>query len=312
MTPFSRLLPVFVLVLLSLLCPGRLHAQLPGQSPEQAAYVSPYRFADAVKDPGLTRDFQEDPRAITNWQNWSETPYREWHDLRVIRRLHSTWGPYYRAFRAPRGAESRQADWFQKRVVAAARVVRNTAPYAHHHMAQWSVPDDRRWTEARPHPYAPGFGFDCSDFTHFAYSYGVGISLKTGIDAQANLREAPMHLADGAEIQVRAQRLFDVHDGYVKSYADLTSQLQPGDLLYIRSNAELSNRISHVIMWMGNLAYDTNGKDPHLVMDSHGAKVRDSQGALIPSGPELRPFAENSYYFRSFDHVVRYFPLQPQ
>jgi len=303
----------FICILVSGIClwTTGLHAQaqLPGQSPEQAAYVSPYRFASVVSDPDLTRDFQENPRSIDNWQNWSETPFRDWHDFRVIQRLHSTWGPYYISFRAPRGAESRPADWFQKRIVAAAQVVRNTAPYQHHHMAQWSVPDEPRWTERR---YAPGFGFDCSDFTHFAYSYGVGILLKTGIREQANLTGAPMHLADGAVITVKAKRLFDVQNGYVKTYDDLVKNLQPGDLLYIRSNAALSHPISHVIMWMGNLAYDTTGKDKYLIMDSHGAVVTDSNGVRIPSGPELRPFKEQSYYFRSFDHIVRYFPLQQE
>jgi len=298
---------VWIICLLGLTLPA--FAQFPGQSPEQATYVSPYRFASSLDDPELTRDFHEFPRSPDNWRNWSETPFRDWHDFRVIQRLHSTWGPYYISFRAPRGAETRPADWFQKRIVAAAKLVRNSAPYGHHHMAQWSVPDGPPWTY---HRYEPGYGFDCSDFTHFAYSYGVGISLKTGIGAQAEITEAPMHLTDGAVINVKATRLFDVHDGYIKTYDDLVKKLRPGDLLYIRSNAALTDRISHVIMWMGDLAYDTTGTDKHLVMDSHGAVVRDSQDALIPSGPELRPFTDRSYYFRSFDHVVRYVPLQPQ
>jgi cell wall-associated NlpC family hydrolase len=290
------------------LCAGLpAKAQLPGQSAQQAAYVSPYQFAASVTDPALTPDFREEPKALTNWRNWSETPYRDWHDFRVIERLHSTWGPYYINFRAPAGVLARPADWLQKRIIAAASVVRNTAPYGHHHMAQWSVPDEPRWTE---HRYEPGYGFDCSDFTHFAYSYGLGIQLKTGIREQADLTRAPIHFADGATGEVRAHRLFDVQNGYTKTYADLVKQLQPGDLLYIRSNAALTHPISHVIMWIGNLAHDTTGQDKYLVMDSHGAVVKDSRGALIPSGPELRPFREDSYYFRSFDHVVRYVPLE--
>ena len=307
MIVFTRRFSSLVVLLFMVGLGSAAHAQLPGQSPEQSAYVSPYQFAASITDPELTPDFRENPRALSNWQNWSETPFRDWQDLGVIQGLHSTWGPYYISFIAPRGSKNRPNEWFQKRVIAAAAQVRNTAPYAHHHMAQWSVPNEPDWTG---HHYQPGYGFDCSDFTHFVYSYSVGISLKTGIAAQANMTEAPMHLANGTVVQVESQRLFDVQNGYVKSYGDFVSKLQPGDLLYIRSNAALTNRISHVIMWVGDLAYDTTGKDKYLIMDSHGAVVKDSKGMLIPSGPELRPFAEDSYYFRSFDHVVRYFPLQ--
>lgn len=281
-------------------------AELPGQSAQQAAYVSPYQYAESLDNPELTRDFHEMPRALDNWRNWSLTPFHEWHDFRVIERLHTTWGPHYIFFRAPRGALERPPEWFQKRIVVAARVVRNSSPYGHHHMAQWSVPDEPRWTE---HHYEPGYGFDCSDFTNFAYRYGVGIVLETGIVQQSNMQSAPMHLADGAIIHVQPQRLFDVQNGYTKSYDDLTRQLQPGDLLYIRGNASFKNPITHVIMWMGDLAHDTKSKDPHLIMDGHGAVVKDSNGNLIPSGPELRPFTDKSYYFRSFDHVLRYVPL---
>lgn len=282
-------------------------AQLPGQSAEQAGYVSPYQFAASVSDPSVTFDFQRNPRNLDNFLNWSETPFRDWQNFRVIERLHSTWGPYYRPFPAPVDVERRPEEWLQRRIVAAAAQLRNTVPYGHHHMGQWCAPDGPEWRAAH---YEPGYGIDCSDFTHFIYNYALGIQLKTGIGTQANLTEAPLRLADGREIRVVGRRLLDVQNGYQKTYADLVSKLRPGDLLYIRGNPGLENRITHVIMWLGPLAVDTNGKHPNLVTDSHGAVVHDSDGNLIPSGPEIRPFLENSYYYRSFDHIVRYVPLE--
>jgi len=123
------------------------------------------------------------------------------------------------------------------------------------------------------------------------------------------MTSAEIYLDDGSVVLVEGQHLFDVHNGYVKDYNSLVSSLQPGDLLYIRSDPALSNPISHVIMWLGGLATDTNGIDAYFVTDSHGDVVYDSNGNLIPSGPEIRPFGKDSYYFGSFDHVVRYAPL---
>ncbi len=281
--------------------------QLPGQSPAQAAYTSPYTFASAITDPALTEDFRDSPQAVSHWHDWSTTPYASWQDFRVIRGLHSTWGPRYRDFAAPAGTETRSKEWFQERIIAAAAVMRNTTPYAHHHMGQWEVPDEPRWRSAG---FAPGYGIDCSSFTRFVYDYGAGISLNSGIHPQSDLTQATLSLADGKRITIAAQRLCDVQTGYVKDYATLVGQLEPGDLLYIRGNAPLDKPVTHVILWLGSLAHDGKGLDAHLIMDSHGAVVRDSNGNLIPSGPEIRPFRPDSYYYHSFDHVLRYFPLR--
>lgn len=174
-------------------------------------------------------------------------------------------------------------------------------------MNVWDVPDEAPWTTADP-AYEPGYGIDCSDFTHFAYNYGLGIQLKTGIVEQSEMTFAEMRLHDGSSIQIEGQHLFDVRTDQL-SYEALVQVLQPGDLLYIRSDPAQSNPISHVIMWLGGLATDENGVDQYLVMDSHGDVVKDSNGVDIPSGPEIRPFLMDSYYFNSFDHVVRYIPL---
>ena len=79
-----------------------------------------------------------------------------------------------------------------------------------------------------------------------------------------------------------------------KTYADRVQALQTGDLLFIRN---IHGEISHVVLWVGSI-----GKAPDnapLILDSHGADVRDSQGSTIPCGVHLRPFLENSWYSHS-------------
>jgi cell wall-associated NlpC family hydrolase len=276
-------------------------------APSLQDYKSPYSFAAAVNDPALTADFRESPKRPEDFREWSPTPFADWTNFERIRALRTTWGPIYRAFDAPAGAMDKPASWAQLRVLAAANQIRGQVPYAHHHMHVWNVPNEPRWIEAK---MTPGVGIDCSDFTHWAYSYGMGIQLRTGIGEQAETRTAPMHLKDGKTVEIVPQRLYDVHDGYNKQYDSLVKVLQPGDLLFIRSDPALTNKISHVITWLGSYVTDANGKDQYFVMDSHGGEVIDSNGVKIPSGPQIRPFREKSYYFNSFDHVLRFFPLQ--
>ncbi len=276
------------------------------QSAEQAAYTSPYIYSSDISAPGVQVGFDVSPRAFTNWQNWSLTPYSDWTNFAKIQELDSTWGPYFKPFNGPETVLTSTTQWLQARLVASASLLRNTVPYGHHHMQVWDVPNTPEWTNAG---YEPGYGIDCSDFTHWTYNYGLGIQLKTGVGEQAVMTSAEIKLSDGTTAMVESQHIFDVQNGFDKNYATLVAGLQPGDLLYIRSDPALTNPISHVIMWLGGLASDTNGIDSYLVTDSHGDVVYDSNGNLIPSGPEIRPFREDSYYFGSFDHAVRYAPI---
>jgi cell wall-associated NlpC family hydrolase len=283
-------------------------AAAPAPEPDRATYQSPYVFAAAVTDPALTPDFQQPPKRPQDFQDWSRTPFADWYDLEAIRRLHTTWGPYYRDFTAPDGVLALPASWDELRVLAAANQLRGAIPYGHHHMHVWNVPDAPRWRDAH---IPPGIGIDCSDFTHWAYSYGLGILLPTGIEEQAAITHATLHLADGSTRDLPAQRIADIQNGFPHDFQKLAATLQPGDLLFIRSDPALTNKISHVIMWLGQYASDTNHKDTYFVMDSHGDVVVDSNGNKIPSGPQIRPFREKSYYFSSYDHALRFFPLQP-
>jgi hypothetical protein len=84
------------------------------------------------------------------------------------------------------------------------------------------------------------------------------------------------------------------------TYAERVQALQTGDLLFIRN---VHGEISHVVLWVGSI-----GKAPDnapLILDSHGATVRDSQGNTIPGGVHLRPFLEKSWYFHIASHAIR-------
>lgn len=283
-----------------------------GSAQSYTNYTSPYFYVNAVTDPALTPDFNVHPRNLSNSNHWSFTAYTNWTNFSVISNLHSTWGPYYINFPAPAIPASATPLWWQLRLAAAANRIRGIVPYAHHHMHVWNVPNTPQWTNAKPAPYTAGVGIDCSDFTHWIYSYGLGLKLDTGVTQQGEMTSATAFYANGATNLFKATRLFDVQHGYTKNFENLVNNLHPGDLLYIRGNASFTNKVSHVIMWLGSLAYDTNRKDLHLITDSHGDVVIDSNGVKIPSGPQIRPFHRTNYYYHSFDHVLRYVPLTPQ
>jgi hypothetical protein len=268
-------------------------------------YTSPYFYVPAVTAPALTPDFNVLPRSLSNSNHWSNTAYNNWTNFNVIQGLDTTWGPYYINFPAPPVLKTDVA-WGQLRLLAAANRIRGIVPYAHHHMHVWNVPNTPQWITNK---YTPGVGIDCSDFTHWIYSYGLGIKLLTGVSAQGAMTNAVAYFANGKTNVYIPTRLFDVQHGYTKKFHNLATNLQPGDLLYIRSNPGTNNPVSHVIMWLGNLAYDTNHVDKWLVTDSHGQVVYDSATNLIPSGPQIRPFRETNYYYNCFDHVLRYLPL---
>ena len=78
-------------------------------------------------------------------------------------------------------------------------------------------------------------------------------------------------------------------------------ELKPGDLLYIRPRH--SDSISHVVVWVGT--WGTSGGGDPLVLDSHGADVRDESGKLIPAGVHLRAFRAKSWYATRADHALR-------
>ena len=265
---------------------------------------SPYSMAPSVVDPSVTKDFHELPRDPSNWRNWSITPYESWYDLDVIRHVvRSRWGPRFITFPAPVGLLDKDCTWQRKRIFAAAAMLVGKYRYAHHHMHVWNVPNEPQWIAAG---MTPGVGIDCSDFTTWMYDYGLGVRISSSVVQQAETLDAPV---GGTSVRVLTQRVGDMAHGFPRNYQQLAATLHPGDLLFIRRSSRPNAPIAHVVVWLGNYASDMTGKDQHLILDSHGSKVHDSTGHLIPSGPAIRPFREESWYFRCYDHALRLLPL---
>lgn len=206
-------------------------------------------------------------------------------------------------------------QWQQQRVVAtAARYLGHT--YQHHHVPDWNPAFDPDWPWL---PVSLGMNFagiDCSDFSQWNYNYGLGLKLGppdvpqdavTAVPGQNTYTQASTW--DG-QSQVEIQT---VAVGGQVPYARLIEQLQPGDLLYIENNSGL---VTHVIMWLGELARDEQNGDPTpLIIDSHDNKppVYDSNGVIVPAGVRIRPFyqfeshpgAGDNWYFTHLSVVHR-------
>jgi hypothetical protein len=134
---------------------------------------------------------------------------------------------------------------------------------------------------------------DCSNLTGFIYNLGFGLRFSTDIRKQA---EAQTARGPGGRIT-----RFEVVE-LPSSYEERLKALRTGDLVFIRNRG---GEISHVVLWVGPIGRSPDGVP--LVIESHGADVRDSEGRLIPCGVQLRPFREKSWYNRSASHALRVF-----
>lgn len=245
----------------------------------------------------------------------------------------SSWGPSYVAWDSPSALDwdSLPVSYMQQRVVAAASLLRGLVPYAHHHMAYWNVPDS--WVNITVQgaaggangggsTFTPGIGLDCSDMSHFSYNWGLGVSLNSDVADQGAAMSAPYSRTGMPSTMLNATVVFNATQMPPQiTLAELVSLLQPGDLLYIRGDAtatggdtsgcEIDNPITHVVMYLGALAYDTNDFDHVLVFDSHGGAVQDSNNVTVPTGPHIRPMRDvgsgaQRYYYDCLQHVLRW------
>ena len=134
-----------------------------------------------------------------------------------------SWGPHAPAFTAPAVPAGCDAvSWKRERVLAAARHYIGL-PYRHHHVPTWEGPD--------------GVGLDCSNFTAWAYNYGLGVRFTGNVHKQADGPKAP------------GRRLAP------------DEPFQPGDLLFIlRMNR---STVSHVVLYV----------DATTILDCHGQGV---------------------------------------
>ena len=201
------------------------------------------------------------------------------------------WGPLPRHYDWPGIADGKSDDWKRARVIAAALRYLGYQ-YRHHYIPDWNPPIG--WYVPKPGGTRhDGKGVDCSNFTSFVYNQALGFGISSDVHKQA-VTESVTIYGTNSNLPVT---LIEKPQALEK-WAEI---LKPGDLLFIRPKN--GNEISHVVIWVGVWGASKDGLP--LVLDSHGADVRDSEGALIPSGIYLRPFRQNSWYATNADHAIR-------
>ncbi|MGH8046338.1 MAG: NlpC/P60 family protein [Chthoniobacterales bacterium] len=259
-------------------------------------YVSPYsiQFTESPKDRmrGWDRSPWNDPT------KWSPMPRERWYDREAYRDRafeNLAYGPETIHFPAPPKYRAMSAQLKRERVLTeAARHI--GMHYQHHHLPNFDPYRTRPdWPWIKVKSGIRGNGQDCSNFVAWVYNYALGVKLSGAVIEASRQTDVPG--PGGGTLHIRA---FEKPEGI--GYTKFISQLQPGDVLYIRGD---NGRITHSVLWVGTLATDSNGKDKYFVIDSTGPEVTDSNGATIPDGVHIRPFRKNSWYFRSAAIVHR-------
>lgn len=274
------------LVGLAAVHPGLRAVAQPTAADADGPYQSPYSVRYSFTRHELMGDIDEGLRGERDRE--SSFRHDDWYSERV-RTRYGTWGPPSRHYLAPEGLARRSLAWKQQRVIATALRFEGYA-YQHHHIPDWDPPSDWPWSPCCAG--RNGKGVDCSNFTAFAYNLGLGLRPSGGIERQAEQLEIK---GPGPDRLTRAERI-----ALPATYADYRSTLRTGDLLYIRN---LKGILAHVVLWIGDIGVSPDGTP--LVLDSHGGKVRDSNGVRIPCGIHLRPFRDQSWYHRSASHAHR-------
>jgi hypothetical protein len=136
---------------------------------KESTYQSPYSVKFTLPLSELTGDFKTGVRGDPHDE--ATVPFSEWYSAK-IRETKGAWGPAARHYPAPEGLDSRSLEWKRERVIAAALQFKGYG-YQHHHIPDWDPPANWPWKETRSGHN--GKGVDCSNFTAFAYNYGLGV-----------------------------------------------------------------------------------------------------------------------------------------
>lgn len=265
-------IPVLLLLLL---------AALPAAA--QEGYVSPYRFQFTFPASALTADFETGPRASAAQESFFP-PFPLWAEPRAYPPGHESWGPHPRLYPAPEmPREGNRTRWQQERLLAVGQRYLGYA-WQHHHIPDWQPPAD--WPSTTPDRAK---GLDGSTLTAWLFNFGLGVRIDSDVRRQAELP---------------GFRLLQVREPVPPEHETLVKILQPGDLIFLRGHHEFApgDGIAHVAVWVGDVGRPAG--EP-LVLDSHAAKVKDSNGQDIPPGVQLRPFRAGSWYHLAFDHALR-------
>lgn len=253
-------------------------------------YQSPYRVSLPYTPQELIPDLLDGERGDPRFE--SKVPYHKWYG-HTSNPWIGPWGPLPRAYPPPAIARGKSDEWKRARIIATALRFLGYN-YRHHYIPDWDPPPG--WYTPKPGGTRhDGKGVDCSNFTSFVYNQGLGIGFSSDVQKQAATGIATIHGSDRTIAVTVIPRQ--------NSIAEWKQALKPGDLIFIRPRN--GNRISHVVIWIGDWGMPADG--PPLIIDSHGADIRDKEGVLIPSGIHLRPFKAGSWYDTNADHAIRIF-----
>jgi len=254
---------------------------------QERGYRSPYQLAFKVPEKELVIDLERSRRGDPTMQ--SEMPHGEWYTANT-RKHFGSWGPPHRKYPVPEGLEKWSIEFKRERVIAtASRFI--GYEYQHHHVPDWNPPPDWPWKEVGVG--RNGKGVDCSNMTSFVYDQGLGIHLSGDIHKQAG--ELVAHQGNR---EIRGMRI-----QLPESVEARAKVLKTGDLLFINNR---EGKLSHVVLWVGEIGRKENGTPALLVLDSTGGGTKDSRGESIPAGIYLRPYRSNSWYHHSASHAIRW------
>jgi cell wall-associated NlpC family hydrolase len=234
----------------------------------------------------LTHDLTHGERGQAERE--ADIAHKQWYSREIRRRLGS-WGPRARTYTALEGWNDRSIEWRRERVIATAARLLGYG-YQHHHIPNWDPPKGWPWQETCMGKN--GKGLDCSNFTAFVYNQGFGLRMTGAVTQQAYSESVLL----GGKHRVAVRRI-----DLPSTYAERRNTLHTGDLLYIRGRDQ--GPITHVVIWVGSVGHSPSGLP--LIMDSHGADVKDEEGRKIVGGIQLRPYRENSWYNRCASHALR-------
>jgi|GEM_PF-3185661 len=255
-------------------------------------YMSPYRMAQFLPTPNLEADFAARDAALV-----TTPPREEWKKKASYPAGMASWGPRAEQYGAPDFPQWQDPEWQRQRVADVAASYIDTQ-YQNHHILDWTPMQS--WSLGNSSSTIrlghQSRGIDAPNFMAWVYNFGLGIGIPDNIHFQSKMTSATQPDKTGSQVTVVANMFAR------PTFAWLVSQLQMGDLIFV-SDMKDRNEPSHVAMWIGQ---DSVSGD-YLVIDSYPRVgiLKDASGNFIPSGVQLRPFRENSIYYRNFHSSLR-------
>lgn len=258
---------------------------------EYLVYTSPYKMAQFLPIANLGADFAERDAALVTFP-----PVREWNKRTAYRDRMLAWGPIAEQYGAPNPPGAEDPEWQRQRVIYVAASYIDTE-YQNHHLIDWAPPQN--WPMVSTETIRLGHqsrGIDAPNFTAWVYNFGLGIRIPNSVRAQSAMRTFTLPDKTEANIMTVVSPLMH------PNFSDLVSRFKMGDLLFF-SNGKDRDRAEHVVLWIGQ---DSASGD-YLMIDSyeHVGVVLESAGNHIPTGVQVRPFKETSWYYRNFYSALR-------